>query len=91
MQSSEGKGGAGKRGQNPFTGHGSYNIPQMLQMVNLHVADALPDDSYPLKKWNGCNHMFFAFCALCKAKTNVIFQFDIFSFGKQRCQLSFRV
>ena len=37
--------------RNLFTGHGSYNIPQMLQMVNLHVVDALPEDSYPLKKW----------------------------------------
>lgn len=25
---------------------------------------------------------FFAFCAVCKAKTNAMFQFDIFSFGK---------
>lgn len=42
------------------------------------------------KNGNGYNHVLFFFClffvfsycAVCKAKTNVMFQFDIFSFGK---------
>lgn len=62
-----------KRGQNLFTGHSSYNLPQMLWMVNLDVAEPLPDHSYPLKNGNGGIGIFLLAVFFAKQKLMLCF------------------
>lgn len=45
----------------------------MLRMVNLHVVETLPDDSYPLKNGNGGSSVFLFSVLFAKQKLMLCF------------------